>query len=264
MSLIPIAPCTSRRVQQNPDLLRNWSPELIDSMILWLDAADDSTFTLDGSDNVEEWRDKSGNDFHMGQTTSTSRPARVVDGVEFGNPDSFSTVPSATEYLIRSARLKTTYPFSCFFVADNTNHTASNNGPVIGMAPTTSTAYYLYSGVKGNNLAQTHIRNIGTNVAEHAADWTSNKRNVIYSSWDQESRICLVNDSETPAENTGVRNIFATNGNTFVGIDRIPSGSYPCWSFSGIIREIIFLSQLATTEEQSLVNNYLNNKWSVY
>jgi hypothetical protein len=42
---------------------------------LWLDAADASTITLDGSNNVSEWRDKSGNSRHVTQATTTRRPS---------------------------------------------------------------------------------------------------------------------------------------------------------------------------------------------
>lgn len=46
---------------------------------LWLDASDVSTITLDGSNNVSEWRDKSGNARHASQATVLSRPAYVTN-----------------------------------------------------------------------------------------------------------------------------------------------------------------------------------------
>ena len=50
-------------------------PSSISGLALWLDAADASTFTLDGSNNVSEWRDKSGNARHATQGTTLLRPA---------------------------------------------------------------------------------------------------------------------------------------------------------------------------------------------
>ena len=37
-----------------------WLPTELSGLVLWLDAADADTITLDGSDNVEQWADKSG------------------------------------------------------------------------------------------------------------------------------------------------------------------------------------------------------------
>jgi hypothetical protein len=63
----------------NPRLLRpttsgRFDPRKIAGLGLWLDAADTTTVSLDGSDNVEEWRDKSGFDRHATQTTGANRP----------------------------------------------------------------------------------------------------------------------------------------------------------------------------------------------
>ena len=50
-----------------------WTPADITTAI-WLDAKDSATLTLDGSSNVEQWDDKSGNARHYSQATSTDRP----------------------------------------------------------------------------------------------------------------------------------------------------------------------------------------------
>jgi hypothetical protein len=50
-----------------------FKPTDLDNLLLWLDANDSSTITIDGSDGVSEWRDKSGNNKHLGQTDSTKR-----------------------------------------------------------------------------------------------------------------------------------------------------------------------------------------------
>jgi hypothetical protein len=55
-----------------------WTPEYITSS-LWLDADDSSTITLDGSGNVEQWDDKSGNGRNASQTNSSYRPALIVE-----------------------------------------------------------------------------------------------------------------------------------------------------------------------------------------
>jgi len=52
-----------------------FSPASIPDLALWVDASDASTLTLDGSNNVSEWRDKSGNARHLVQATTLLRPS---------------------------------------------------------------------------------------------------------------------------------------------------------------------------------------------
>lgn len=50
-----------------------WTPAQL-TTATWFDAADNSTVTLDGSGNVSQWNDKSGNDNHLKQSTADARP----------------------------------------------------------------------------------------------------------------------------------------------------------------------------------------------
>jgi hypothetical protein len=45
-------------------------------LLLWLDAADDSTFSYSSGTEVSQWRDKSGNNFHANQATTANQPSR--------------------------------------------------------------------------------------------------------------------------------------------------------------------------------------------
>lgn len=58
-----------------------WTPERVNTA-LWLDAADDSTFTL-SSDKVTHWRDKSGKANNASQGNSTYQPSKLTGVVEF-------------------------------------------------------------------------------------------------------------------------------------------------------------------------------------
>ncbi|MFM6272695.1 MAG: hypothetical protein ACKPFA_40420, partial [Dolichospermum sp.] len=51
---------------------------------LWLDAADSSTITLNGS-TVSQWNDKSGNGRNAIQATATNQPAYTANGLN-GKP----------------------------------------------------------------------------------------------------------------------------------------------------------------------------------
>lgn len=65
-------------MSMSPRLLRprqsGFNPKSIVGLQLWLDGADSSTITLNGS-TVSEWRDKSGNNRHAVQATALRQPA---------------------------------------------------------------------------------------------------------------------------------------------------------------------------------------------
>jgi hypothetical protein len=90
-----------------------FSPLSIPNLGLWLDAADSSTITLDGSNNVEEWRDKSGNLRHATQASALLRPnyqAATINGL---NAVTFDAVDDAMN---GATLLASDLPFTLFGV----------------------------------------------------------------------------------------------------------------------------------------------------
>lgn len=74
---------------------RAFSLTSIPGLALWLDAADASTVTLDGSNNVSQWNDKSGNARHLTQGTALNRPSYVtgvLNGLPVVRPDGINDV----------------------------------------------------------------------------------------------------------------------------------------------------------------------------
>lgn len=65
-----------------------WTPSQI-STTMWLDAADATTVTLNGS-NVSQWNDKSGNGHHATQSSSSLQPAYTSSGLNGKNVITFS------------------------------------------------------------------------------------------------------------------------------------------------------------------------------
>ena len=73
---------TRAEVFQVADSQTLWTPsELGDSLALWLDGNDRSTVSLDSSDRVTEWRDKSGNGIVATPPTSSARPTFTTAGL---------------------------------------------------------------------------------------------------------------------------------------------------------------------------------------
>lgn len=83
-----------------------FNPLVIPGCTLWLDAADQSTLTLSGS-NVSQWNDKSVNGNHVSQATGSNQPTYSSNGVLFDGVNDFlrSTVAlssfiTATDYTV--------------------------------------------------------------------------------------------------------------------------------------------------------------------
>jgi hypothetical protein len=80
-----------------------WTPAALGAALaLWLDAADASTITLNGS-TVSQWRDKSGNNRHASQATKANQPTYTPSGLN-GKPvitfDGVDDFLSTTSFLL--------------------------------------------------------------------------------------------------------------------------------------------------------------------
>ncbi|MFM6254888.1 MAG: hypothetical protein ACKPEQ_38110, partial [Dolichospermum sp.] len=87
-----------------------WTPALI-STVLWLDAADASTITFNGS-NVSQWNDKSGNGRNAIQATANHQPSYQTQGFN-GKP----TVAWPNISNARHLRVNSTTPIQTFICA---------------------------------------------------------------------------------------------------------------------------------------------------
>jgi len=99
-----------------------WTPAEI-STGLWLDASDNSTITLNGS-NVSQWDDKSGNSRNATQSTAANQPAYLtadqnglnvidcdLDWFSYSNLSTVSTFSSSTFVVMQATGLgSTNYP----------------------------------------------------------------------------------------------------------------------------------------------------------
>lgn len=68
------------RIIRRTPFFNSFSPIQISNCVLWLDAADSTTLTLNGS-SVSQWNDKSGNNRNATQSTSSSQPLYVNSGL---------------------------------------------------------------------------------------------------------------------------------------------------------------------------------------
>ena len=76
-----------------------WTPANLSGLVVWLDAADASTITLDVS-KVSQWSDKSGNGNHAVQSTASSRPSYGAPTINLKNVINFAS----GKFMITGAR----------------------------------------------------------------------------------------------------------------------------------------------------------------
>ncbi len=121
-----------------------WTPALI-STALWLDAADASTVTLNGS-TVSQWRDKSGNSRHASQATAANQPTYAAAGQ---NSRNVLTFDGSNDSLALAADLDVKPAHSIFVAARNSaTITAATSAQILlsgsgYTAPSTTTSELL-------------------------------------------------------------------------------------------------------------------------
>ena len=223
-------------------------------MVLWLDAKDGSTLTIDGKNGVSRWRDKSGNGRDVIQADGSSRPTYTrtggQSGLVFNGTSSFLPIPNAYNMVSSS--------FSIFFVE---KRSVANPGWLFGGQ---DQAYYrnLHIGYRSEN--QFDVDFWGT--AESTGYLPS------YSGTEA-TRIWSITNSIT---NAITRNIYLNGslnksgassrlsvdlklqGWNGAAIGRVLTGFY-----SGTIYEIIFYSAALSDNERQQVEGYLAAKYGL-
>lgn len=119
-----VLPSVERIVARNfgiyqPLTLTLWTPAQL-TTALWLDAADTSTITLNGS-TVSQWSDKSGNGRNAVQATASNQPTYTSNGLN-GKP--VLTFDGVNDFLVSPTNINRSVApaFSAFFVfAETTN-----------------------------------------------------------------------------------------------------------------------------------------------
>lgn len=178
---------------QNNRLRSSFSPTGIPGLALWLDASDAATITLDGSNNVSQWSDKSGNARNAAQASTTLRPGYLTSGIN-GRPalvgdgvDDLMTWPAFASgtnhnfYIVAAydtgiARL----PFLSGLVFGggvacmNNRMGDTSSNPAIGMQISGVTSFDLQAAGQANNIKSgiPFVMSLYRNAGTYKAKWT--------------------------------------------------------------------------------------------
>ncbi len=234
-----------------------FTPTQISGCLLWVDAADSTTITH-SSGSVSQWDDKSGNDYHLTQSTAAYEPTyssvAPYPYIEFdGNNQVLGNTDAG---LIGVSDGRNTM----FVVFESANTTTSSPGQTLVAVNERGRQYY------GMNINSTTAGAGGTAFMNKSTqDYSCNNstipsttKQVVIGTRNATDRIIYdqdgVTDTKTNSTNTS-QDMFSIGATWETG--RTPTADY-----TGKIYEVIVYDAVLTTEERNQVQNYLQTKWN--
>ncbi|MDA8775644.1 putative Ig domain-containing protein, partial [Opitutales bacterium] len=214
-------------------LVSNFEPSILPGLELWLDADDNSSINL-SSNAVSQWRDKSGNNNHLTQSTAANRPSLATKAIQFDGVDDGFTL---TNDLSHSN-------LNVFFVVKGHGYLYSNNGTERTLFYNQSSGRNLWWRINGNEFYSNAV----------VAGYSDSVPQLLEFSLNSGSASLHVN---------GVQALIKSSVTGNFKIDRIGlkyDGNTGVSSWSGDMMEIIATS---LTSNRSRIEGYLAHKWGL-
>ena len=209
-------------------------------LVMWMDAADDTTFSYSSGTTVSQWRDKSGFNYHMvpkvsGPTRNAflnSRKALAFTTSQTIGNDTINLASSANTVFVVTRLTGTTNGrvLTC-------NLDSGGNNWLLGHHGGTSNAYYAEGWVYDSSGASTSFQ-------IYMGDWSGSSTDLAN---------FYINGTAYATNNTA-----ASAGPNKLGINYYSIQTSTCEA-----AEIIVFNRLLTTTERRLVHTYLGQKWGI-
>jgi hypothetical protein len=221
-----------------------------DSLILWLDAADDTVFSYSSGTVVSQWRDKSGLNNHVIQPTVANQPSR-------------STIKNSRKTVVFDGSNDNLYNTGNVFPSSTTNYTK------IAVVYQTSTA-------TTGNVISSKTATVGSSTA-HAFYFGGTTYIKLWHDVDFVTSSTALNTntlgiiSGTYVNSTGLGSLYVngtasgtgTAANRNIRQDIQIGGIIDCCFFTGEICEVLVFSKVLSTTELKQVHTYLGQKWGI-
>jgi hypothetical protein len=219
---------------------------------LWLDADSSSTITYDASNNVTEWRDKSGNGFKATQSNTTYSPTYVASGINSMPSVLFNS--SQSDYLNLDLDTGSQSSMSIFIVhkmntQGSTNYILDTSG-YNSLTHSNTYRFLVESGTAGSWYSAAH----------RGGDYMD--ANIVYkTSW-------LLDSDTTSTGSVYLNGVFSTDtANNQYTAKRIgyyttigANYSKTSYFYNGQISEILVYNRLLNSTEREQVETYLE-RW---
>ena len=238
-----------------------FTPTDIPGLALWLDGSDAATITLDGSNMVEQWNDKSGNGKHATQALILNRPSgtATINGLGAigfdGTNDclqvaSLALPSSITIFLVYTQTNSTT---KLFFMEHSADASSNDGFFVYGSAPSTTIRR---SGSSNSNTPSPQTPTQGTAARQTTVmfDRTLAADGKIARYWRDGTESTMTpsgsNSGTTVASSTATTtlNIGSRNGGVAV-------------PFQGLLGDVLVYDSALSSTNRQAVEAYLKAKW---
>ena len=224
-----------------------WTPAQITTDV-WFDSSDLSTITVDGSNRISQWSDKSGNGRHLLQSADANKPILSSGEITFDGTDDFLATGS-NFYLTGNPE------FYVFFVFKKTNNTKgavfgwgqNNTLWAFGFYDNDSTTTYAYAA--GNNY---NVENITNNT-------------ITFCSYSKTPG--AINSTSQAYKNGSVTGTSGhSTGTPAIASDKLILGRWMTFTglyLQGVIYEFIVVRARLSTNERKTTEGYLAHKWGI-
>ena len=230
------------------------NPASFSALKLWLDASDSSTITH-SSNAVSQWNDKSGNNNHATQATSSNKPSTNTSSQNGLNVLDFSD-----DFMVSAVNIdRSTLPYLSIF-AVFASKSASGDGCLFGAdnGGWDRTALLNFDSSASHKWG---ISNAGGTTAFSSSRTPDLNYHILSIGLDtgvsNGSFVSL--DGETPTSFTESAGSAGFN-TTAIGALRPDNGSYP---MQGYLAEMIFIGSVVSDSERRELEGYLAHKWGL-
>jgi hypothetical protein len=242
----------------------------IKDCVLWLDASDGNTLTIDGSGNVTQWLDKSQNNYVLADLGGDGSHPSITSNWRNGlNAMAFDH--GTQEYLKTTTNVSfSNQALTVFLVFDNNTSKVDNNVSAFTVDGTGNPSYwhvasysgFLRFGNQHSSISPSFSSNLTLSKSTPylSTSWFDvSLQKKYYSVYNQGSGT-VDSSSDANLANPLVDNLKPV----WVGCQKINAGSAPEHrSFGGNVAEIMFYSRHLNTDEIQAIEDYLVSKWSL-
>lgn len=251
-----------------------FTPAEITGLKAWYDASDTSTISLSGS-AVTQWNDKSGNGFHVTQSTSAQRPSSGVNTINsknvltFGGDDVLQASTASDWTFLHNATGSTVFAVS---IHDNTGaaefpiFATSTGSSQVGCAlrisydtppaPFTIGPFVSTGGGSGTLVSLISGGAVTAGTAFYTSGiWDNNNATLASrSKWRQNggAEFGTNTQDDAPSSSNPANALFIGANNT--------AGTT---GYTGKIAEIIMYTGVLSSGDITKVNSYLASKWGI-
>lgn len=234
---------------------RLWTPELLQPA-MWFDAADQGTITIDTG--VSEWRDKSGNNRHLSQTTSTQQPALTLNAqnglpaLTFDGSNDFMSNDS-----VGAAGLNVVQIISVFRMITG----GANEDIPMGVGQTSSTSA-IRTFYRANNGTTVGFATWNNDVASSAYSYDIGGNFHVFEAWNTQratpNQIRIGRNGSITTYSVGSLNLTADG----FSVGSLRGGAVGNYYSNIAVGEIIVAYSEWSQRDRQLIEGYLAWKWN--